>query len=117
MRGRLEYVNKKMKIIRSRSAERIRGVIRSDHDVEDDERGQGERPARSREPVRMRQVPVQSEAGSRSRDQQLTNQSPVVGQARALVSCVPSPYDRDVLGFKVECTVRKLLGPGRSFPC
>ena len=115
MRGRLEYVNKKMKIIRSRSAERIRGVIRTDHDVEDDERGgQGERPARSREPVRMRQVPVQSEASSRSRDQQLTNQSPVLGQARALVSCVPSPYDRDVLGFQVECTVRKLWEPGRS---
>ena len=50
MRGRLEYVNKKMKIIRSRSAERIRGVIRSDHDVEDDERGgQGERVAEERD--------------------------------------------------------------------
>ena len=28
MRGRLDYVNKKMRIIRSRSAERLRGVIR-----------------------------------------------------------------------------------------
>ena len=41
-------------------------------------------------------------------------ESPVLGQARALVSCVPSPYDRDVLGFQVECTVRKLWEPGRS---
>ena len=40
----------------------------------------------------------QSEGGTGS---QLTNQT-VVGQARALVSCVPSPYDRDVLGFQVE---------------
>ena len=101
MRGRLEYVNKKMKIIRSRSAERIRGVIRSDldlHDGADDLGGPCERPARSREPVRMRQID-QSEAGTRS---QLTNQTPVLGQARALVSCVPSPYDRDVLGFQVK---------------
>ena len=30
MRGRLEYVNKKMKIIRSRSAERLRGYILSE---------------------------------------------------------------------------------------
>lgn len=102
MRGRLEYVNKKMKIIRSRSAERIRGVIRSDLDLHeaDDLGPAGERPGRSREPVRMRQAPGsdQSEAGTRS---QLTNQT-AVGQARALVSCVPSPYDRDVLGFQVE---------------
>ena len=100
MRGRLEYVNKKMKIIRSRSAERIRGVIRSDLDLNEasDDLGPGERPGRSREPVRMRQSD-QSEAGTRS---QLTNQSPAVGQARALVSCVPSPYDRDVLAFQVS---------------
>ena len=27
---------------------------------------------------------------------------PVMGQARALVSCVPSPYDTDVLSFQVS---------------
>ena len=27
---------------------------------------------------------------------------PVIGQARALVSCVPSPYDTDVLAFQVR---------------
>ena len=83
---------KKMKIIRSRSAERLRGVIRSDglHETPCD-LGPGERPARqSRETQRARQVPGPEHAG------------PVVGQARALVSCVPSPYDRDVLGFQVE---------------
>ena len=114
MRGRLEYVNKKMKIIRSRSAERIRGVIRSDLDLHeaDDER-MTERPGRSREPVRMRQSD-RSEAGTRS---QLTNQSPAVGQARALVSCVPSPYDRDVLAFQVsqrDAVVTRSVHYGKS---
>ena len=90
MRGRLEYVNKKMKIIRSRSAERLRGCVRPDLLLT---AGPGERQAR---PVRRETRPA------RPRPVEAAEFSgPVVGQARALVSCLPSPYDNDVLAFQV----------------
>ena len=88
MRGRLEYVNKKMKIIRSRSAERLRGCVRPELLPA----GPGERQAR---PVRREARPT------RARPAEAEYAGPVVGQARALVSCLPSPYDNDVLAFQV----------------
>ena len=90
MRGRLEYVNKKMKIIRSRSAERLRGCVRPDLILT---AGPGERQPR---PVRREARP------SRARPAEAEFSGPVVGQARALVSCLPSPYDNDVLAFQVS---------------
>ena len=60
MRGRIEYVNKKMKIIRSRSAERLRGVMRP----------------------------------------HTTETEPVLGRARAVLTCLPNPCDKDALSFQ-----------------
>ena len=94
MRGRLEYVNKKMKIIRSRSAERLRGCVRPELIIS---AGPGERQAR---PVRRDVRPA------RPRPVEAEFSGPVVGQARALVSCLPSPYDNDVLAFQVSPTLR-----------
>lgn len=88
MRGRLEYVNKKMKIIRSRSAERLRGCVRPDLIIT---AGPGERQAR---PTRRETRP------GRPGQRPVEYSGPVVGQARALVSCLPSPYDNDVLAFQ-----------------
>ena len=81
LRGRLKYVNQKMKMIRSRSAERLRGVytsgVRSEV-IAVDHRGLSR-------PVQTDTVQVYS--------------GPVIGQARAVVDCVPSPYDKDALTF------------------
>jgi len=80
LRGRLKYVNKKMRMIRSRSAERLRGVytsgVRSEVIAVDQTRSR---------PVQTDSVQVYS--------------GPVIGQARAVVDCVPSPYDKDALTF------------------
>lgn len=79
LRGRLVYVNKKMNQIRSRSAERLRGctsAVRSEVIAVDQTRTR---------PVQANTACVYS--------------GPFIGQARAVVDCVPSPYDRDALPF------------------
>jgi len=81
LRGRLSYVNRKMNMIRSRSAERLRGVYAASGRSEViavDHRG-------VTRPVQTGTVQVYS--------------GPVIGQARAVVDCVPSPYDKDALTF------------------
>ena len=40
---------------------------------------------------------------------------PVLGQARALVSCVPSPYDTDVLAFQVR--IETIIKTFKHFSC
>ena len=92
MRGRLEYVNKKMKIIRSRSAERLRGCVKPELILT---AGSGERQAR---PVKRE---TRSGRSGLRPVETVQYSGPVVGQARALVSCLPSPYDNDVLAFQV----------------
>ena len=82
MRGRMEYVNKKIKIIRSRSAERLRGYIRP----EVLQVGGGE-------DKRSQQVSDRHHLYQYRPDSSLL---PVLGKARALVSCTPSPYDIDI---------------------
>ena len=89
MRGRLEYVNKKMKIIRSRSADRLRGYVRPEVQSIDTCPVRQERPTRA---THRRHVSEYT----------CDYTGPVLGQARALVSCVPSPYDTDVLSFQVR---------------
>ena len=93
MRGRMEYVNKKMRIIRSRSAERLRGYIRP------------EATAASGPEVRRQSGghTWASEAASPRASDEAT--CPVLGQARALVTCRPSPYDRDALAFQAGDTI------------
>ena len=59
--------------------------------------GSGERQAR---PVRRETRPA------RARPAEAEFSGPVVGQARALVSCLPSPYDNDVLAFQVTVDTR-----------
>ena len=82
MRGRMEYVNKKIKIIRSRSAERLRGYIRPEVlQAGEEKRSQ-----------------TGGQSYSRYRGEPLS--LPVLGQARALVSFTPSPYDRDILRYE-----------------
>ena len=87
MRGRLEYVNKKIKIIRSRSAERLRGCVRPEVVM----------PVGEVRQVRTSRREERWRPGGRS----VEYDGPVVGQARALISCLPSPYDNDVLAFQV----------------
>jgi len=70
MRGRLEYVNKKISMIRSRSAERLRGCTSAPRSE-----GKGEVWA-----------PIEYSG-------------PVLGQARAVVDCIPGPWERDALPF------------------
>merc|ERR1719189_2183233 len=107
MRGRLDYVNKKMRIIRSRSAERLRGVIRTggggdtrpgtpDTEAAEHSGGGQLRAARSRG------------RDPRSAARAADYSGPVLGTARATVSCVPSPYDTDVLGFQAGDTIEVL---------
>jgi len=81
LRGRLKYVNQKMKMIRSRSAERLRGVYTSG--------------------VRSEVIAVDHRGLSRQvqTDTVQVYNGPVIGQARAVVDCVPSPYDKDALTF------------------
>ena len=90
MRGRLEYVNKKIKIIRSRSAERLRGCVRPELIMPV---GPGVRQVRSSR--------REARPGRSGRPGGAEYDGPVVGQARALISCLPSPYDNDVLAFQV----------------
>ena len=82
LRGRLEYVNKKMSLIRSRSLERLRGctsAVRSEVIAVD----------------KTRTRPVEA-------DTACVYSGPVLGQARAVVDCVPSPYDKDALPFSKD---------------
>ena len=82
MRGRLEYVNKKMSMIRSRSAERLRGctsVVRPEVIAVDDTRTRSVLP-----------------------DTACVYGGPFLGQARARVDCVPNPYDKDALPFSKD---------------
>lgn len=84
LRGRLSYVNRKMNMIRSRSAERLRGVCAASGRSEViavDHRG-------VTRPAHTGTVHVYS--------------GPVIGQARAVVDCVPSPYDKDALTFSKD---------------
>jgi len=79
LRGRMESVNQKMKMIRSRSVERLRGCtsgVRSEVIAVD----------------RIRTKTVQT-------DTACVYNGPFLGQARAVVDCVPSPYDKDALPF------------------
>ena len=91
----MEYVNRKIKIIRSRSAERLRGYMRPEILGGEEKSSQKtgshllhhnhHRPAHH--PHHLHQYRP---------DQSL----PVLGQARALVSCSPSPYDKDILRYE-----------------
>ena len=83
MRGRLEYVNKKMKIIRSRSAERLRGYMRSGAEAVDNEK--------------------EWESSPRLRYNNVDNYSnlPVLGQARAIVKSPPNAVSDQDLSFNV----------------
>ena len=83
LRGRLEYVNKKMNLIRSRSAERLRGWTSA---------------------VRSEVIAVYAAHRTRpvQADTACVYSGPVLGQARAVVDCVPSPYDRDALPFNKD---------------
>ena len=79
LRGRMESVNQKMKLIRSRSVERLRDCtpgVRSEVIAVDHKR------------IRT----VQTDAAC-------VYSGPFLGQARAVVDCVPSPYDKDALAF------------------
>ena len=95
MRGRMEYVNKKMRIIRSRSAERLRGYIRPEATAAS---GPGSEVRRQSSGHTWA-----SEAASPRASDEAT--CPVLGQARALVTCRPSPYDRDALAFQAGDTI------------
>ena len=83
LRGRLEYVNKKMNLIRSRSAERLRGWTSA---------------------VRSEVIAVYAAHRTRpvQADTACVYSGPFQGQARAVVGCVPSPYDRDTLPFNKD---------------
>jgi len=83
MRGKLESVNKKMHMIRSRSAERLRGGLR-----------QGA-PVIQVAPTGQRSRPPAEEPAT-------TYNGPFIGQARAVVDYLPSPYDRDALRFSKD---------------
>ena len=92
----MEYVNRKIKIIRSRSAERLRGYIRPEILGGEEKRAQqtGRHPLHhlhQRNPHHHQYLQHQYKA-----EQSL----PVLGQARALVSCSPSPYDKDILRYE-----------------
>ena len=81
MRGRLEYVNKKMSLIRSRSAERLRGCTTA---------------------VRSEVTAVNASRTKSVYSVHSVYSGPVIGHARAVVDCVPSPYDTDALPFKKD---------------
>jgi len=90
MRGKLESVNKKMNLIRSRSAERLRGVT-----------GGG---LRSSEMIPVSSTARLARSGTRAQDDlgydgEVEYTGPFLGQARAVVDYIPSPYDRDALRF------------------
>ena len=87
MRGRLEYVNKKMKIIRSRSAERLRGYIRPSESTT----SEVDSATRNHDQHRGRQ----------SQESCYDNKLPVLGQARAVVSFPAALCDKDYLWFNV----------------
>ena len=77
MRGRLDAVSRKLRMVRSRSAERLRGCV-------------------------MPEVIAVGERKPRPAAGRVTGpewSGPVLGLARARVSCVPSPYDTDALAF------------------
>ena len=88
-------MNKKMKIIRSRSAERLQRYVRPESLYV----GQCEPMRQTSETTSVRQA----RSTHRARIADKSDYSgPTLGQARALVSCVPSPYDIDVLAFQVK---------------
>jgi len=81
MRGKLHTVNKKISMIRSRSAERFH--TRS--------------PCLSTE-----QIPVRARTRTTSTEVEPLYEGPFIGHARAIVDYTPSPYDRDALRFKKD---------------
>lgn len=85
MRGKLDSVNKKMHLIRSRSAERLRCVT-----------GGG---IRSSEVIQVSSTARLARSGTREVEgsANVVYTGPFLGQARAVVDYVPSPYDRDAL--------------------
>jgi len=88
MRGRLQYVNKKMKVIRSRSAERLRGYMRNDT--------QDNRDNHHREDVRH--LPTITRQPQLCH---LGHNLAVLGQARAIVSSHPETADdKNYLSFQ-----------------
>jgi hypothetical protein len=83
MRGKLESVNKKMHMIRSRSAERLRGGLRPGAPV-------------------IQVAPTGSRSRPPAEEPTATYNGPFIGQARAVVDYLPSPYDRDALRFSKD---------------
>ena len=84
MKGKMDSANKKMNMIRSRSAERLRSITRYRVRSEVIQVSSNERKARSR---------------SRTRETEESYSGPYIGQARATVDYTPSPYDRNTLKF------------------
>ena len=81
LRGRLDAVNSKMRRIRSRSMEKLKG---------------GKKGANSEV---IGDFGVSSEGHGEWFEASNDYSGPYLGQARAVVDCVPSPYDREALGF------------------
>ena len=96
MRGRMEYVNRKIKIIRSRSAERLRGYIRPEILSGEEKRSQQTGSHLLHHPHHRSHPHPHHQLHQYKPEQSL----PVLGQARALVSCSPSPYDQDILRYE-----------------
>jgi len=84
MKGKIDSANKKMNMIRSRSAERLRSITGYRVRSEVIHVSSNERKARSR---------------SRNRDNEEDYSGPFIGQARATIDYIPSPYDTNALKF------------------
>ena len=99
MRGRMEYVNRKIKIIRSRSAERLRGYMRPEILGGEEKRSQ---QTGNHQLQLQHQHNQHRHLHHQPRHHQYKPELslPVLGQARALVSCSPSPYDTDILRYQ-----------------
>ena len=81
LRGRMDAVNNKMRQIRSRSVEKLKGGRKGGEcDV-------------------VRDIGVSSDGQGDRLDALNECSGPFLGQARAVVDCVASPYDREALGF------------------
>ena len=80
LRGRLDAVNTKMRQIRSRSVEKFRGYRKGE------------------ESEVVKDIGASNDQGEELGVPNGCN-GPFLGQARAVVDCVPSPYDREALGF------------------
>ena len=84
IKGKIDSANKKMNMIRSRSAERLRSITGYRVRSEVIHVSSNERKARSR---------------SRNRDNEEDYSGPFIGQARATIDYISSPYDTNALKF------------------